>query len=356
MAFQSFEMTDLSIDGLGEFAIEGFEAAVRGQFAMRLGRFAIGGIPFGGIDGLNRLAASLDSGKDIDPTSVVPSIGFLELADLDVQTPDIDRLSLARIRLDTSDYVGLVPSATTFEMSGLVVPTNAITDRQARALMERFGYEKIDLNFFAEAAWKPAGQVLTVKDLRFSLKDMGGMAMNFAVGGFPLPALQDDKALQAALPGMTFLNGELTFQDESIIGNGLDMLAEQMHARPDAFRQQFADAIPFFLSMATANDPQLLALIQRSGLLPKLIPVVRDFVAVPGSSITFSAKPLTPVGVMAIAQAAESAPSTLADLLGLTITGKRGEVAPPPEEENKVEPPPPAPPTQSPGAAQQPAQ
>ncbi|MEQ8695753.1 MAG: hypothetical protein RLT05_04240 [Bauldia litoralis] len=337
MAFSGFDMTDISVDGIGEIAIEGLESAVRGQFAMRLGRFAIGDIPLGGIEGLTDLVAAIDSGKDIDPESLAPGLGFLELVDLNVQTPDIERLGLARVRLDTSDYVGLFPTSASLEVSGLVIPTDAITDRQARALLERFGYEKVDFSFFLDTAWQAAGEVLTVKDLRFGLEDMGGLAMKFAIGGFPLGAAHDEALMMLAYPRMTLLDAEVTFEDESIVGNGLDMLAEQMNAPPETFRKQFADAIPFFLSMATVNDPQLMALIQRSGLLPKLVPVIRDFVAVPGSSITLSAQPPKPVGLVALTDAVENAPATLVDLLGLTITGTPGEVAPEPVEEMPVE-------------------
>ncbi|MEQ9692194.1 MAG: hypothetical protein RLO48_20970, partial [Bauldia litoralis] len=219
----------------------------------------------------------------------------------------------------------------------LMIPTDAITDRQARAVLERFGYEKVDFSFFLDTAWQAAGEVLTVKDLRFGLEDMGGLAMKFAIGGFPLGAAHDEALMMLAYPRMTLLDAEVTFEDESIVGNGLDMLAEQMNAPPETFRKQFADAIPFFLSMATVNDPQLMALIQRSGLLPKLVPVVRDFVAVPGSSITLSAQPPKPVGLMALTDAVENAPATLVDLLGLTITGTPGEVAPEPVEEAPAE-------------------
>ncbi len=57
--------------------------------------------------------------------------------------------------------------------------------------------------------------------------------------------------------------------------------------------------MPFLLSVAVQNDPQLMAIVNQSGLFKQLTPAVRDFVANPGSSITVSLAPPTPVELQA---------------------------------------------------------
>ncbi|MBZ0229924.1 MAG: hypothetical protein K8F58_15935, partial [Bauldia sp.] len=105
----------------------------------------------------------------------------------------------------------------------------------------------------------------------------------------------------------------------------------------DKFRQQFADAMPFLLSISALNNPQFMAIVQKSGLLGKLTPVVKEFVAIPGSSITVSASPAIPVPLPRIAATTQDAPDTLVELLGITISG---EAAPPPAPAPEVTPPP----------------
>ncbi len=94
-----------------------------------------------------------------------------------------------------------------------------------------------------------------------------------------------------------------------------------MHAPPDRFRQQFADAMPLMLSLFVLHDPHLMALVQKSGLLAKLAPVVKAFIAAPGSSITVSLAPPTPVALPAIEKAAQETPGSLISMLGLTVAG-----------------------------------
>ena len=50
MVLGEFHISDLSSDRLGEFAIEGFDGAVQGQGAVKIGRFAFGGIVFPSLD------------------------------------------------------------------------------------------------------------------------------------------------------------------------------------------------------------------------------------------------------------------------------------------------------------------
>ncbi|MCP4309325.1 MAG: hypothetical protein GY788_31515, partial [bacterium] len=98
LAIGDFTISDLSIEGLREFSLEGFEMALRGQFATRVGRFSIGNMIFGGIEGLKRLIATIDKGGEPDPEQVVPVVGFAEIIDFQLQTPDIENLSLGRFR------------------------------------------------------------------------------------------------------------------------------------------------------------------------------------------------------------------------------------------------------------------
>ncbi len=248
-----------------------------------------------------------------------------------------------------------MPTAGTAELVGLTIPTSAIRDRKTRDMLQRFGYDLIDFNAFAQSEWQEAGETFIVKDLRLGVKGMGTLAMKFALSGFPLAAFQDQKVLEAALPNIKLVDGELTFKDETIVGTGLTLLAEQFgfNVPLEQFRKQFAGAIPLLLSFATASDPKLAALIQKSGLLRQLTPAVSKMVAAPGGSITFDLKPPTPVTLETIPNVAETTPENLAALLGLSISGEEGEApAPPPAPSPTPAPPPaPAPPANQDGSA-----
>ncbi len=329
VAIQDIHFDDLSIDGLGEFGIEGIEAVVQGQGAIEVGRFAFGNISFGGYDALKQIIAASMTTPPPDMTALAPKLGFVELLGLELQTPEIPRLSLERFRTDFSDYVGLIPTRASAALAGLSIPVSAITDPSSRDMLRKLGYDRIVSRFGFDGDYDPQSQRLTIGDLHYGIADMGSFAMSAVLGDLPVEALQDEVLLQAVAPSLRLEQARFTFKDDSIVGKGLDLLAGYMNAPPGLFRDQFADAMPFLLSIAVQNDPQLMAIVNQSGLFKQLTPIVRDFVANPGSSITVALDPPTPVRLEAIGTAVENTPKEVVGLLGLTISGEKGTLPPP---------------------------
>ena len=127
LVVRDFHLNDFSIDGLGEFGVEGIEGVVQGQGAIELDRFAFGGITFGGYDALTAIIAASTASPPADMSGLAPHLGFVELLGLNLQTPDIPRLDLERFRADVSDYIGVIPTTASVAMTGLSVPVSAIT-------------------------------------------------------------------------------------------------------------------------------------------------------------------------------------------------------------------------------------
>ncbi len=331
-ALRDFHMNDFSIDGLGEFGFEGLEGVVQGQGAIEMARFAFGGITFGGYEALTEMIAAGTASPPRDVSHLAPKLGFVEIAGIELQTPDIARLSVERFRSDFSDYAGLIPTRITAALKGLSIPVSAITDPSTRDMLRTLGYDRVVAGFGLDAAYDQAAKRLTLADLNYGIEQMGWFSMSGAVSGMPIEALTDEALMQRITPELVLERAKFTFKDDSIVGKGLDLLAGYMNAPAGMFRDQFADAMPFLLSVAVQNDPQLMAIVNQSGLFKQLTPVVRDFVANPGSSITISIDPPAPVAFQAITDAVENTPKEVVPLLGLTITGEKGTLTPPPAE------------------------
>src|SRR5262249_20249722 len=63
-ALGDFHISDLSIEGLGEMAIEGLAGTIEGQGAIKIGRFAFGGLKFADLEMLRTLVrASAENGN-----------------------------------------------------------------------------------------------------------------------------------------------------------------------------------------------------------------------------------------------------------------------------------------------------
>ncbi len=311
-------ISDLSIDRLGEFAVDDFSTEVADVGAVKLGHFAIGNVVLPGADGLLQAIIASESETAPDVAAVAPKPGFIELSGLDTAIVDAPHIALAKLRIDLADYIGTVATTISADMTDLVVPVSSL-EPDAQAVFNKFGYDTLDVGYHLKVNWDEAAEALNVDNLQFDMKGAGGLAFSMLLGGLPRAAIETPAMLPSVLPGLSLRKARLTLKDDSIVGKSLDMLADKMHADPAKFRQQFADAMPLLLSLFVLHDPKIAALVRETGVLATLAPVVKAFVAAPGSSITVAMTPPAPVAVPAILAAAQNEPASLIPLLGLSF-------------------------------------
>ncbi len=309
-------VADLSSDGLGEFSLDGLNGAVEGQGAIKIGRLAFGGLTFPSLASLMAMSGRGPS-EDTDPLAFLPKLGFAELTGVDVATPDVDHFKLEKFRLDLGKYIGPIPTAVSAEVDGFNMPV-ALMKEPSRQTLTRLGYDRIAADYRVKYGWDEAKSLLSIDDLYFGIRNMGSIAASARIGGLTRDAI-DHPTDPAGIGNLSLIDARIAFTDASIVGKGLGLLAERMKVPPEKFREQFAAALPFLISISPINDPTILAIIKQSGLLAKIGPAVKTFVAGPGT-LTISLAPPTPVGIGQIAEAASNAPQTLPDLLNLTLT------------------------------------
>ena len=170
LAIGDIHLNDLSIDGLGEFGIGDLDVASPDFGTVKMGRFAFGGITFPSVEAIETAIAASEQGGEPDTMTLIARLGFFELGAVDVQTPDIDHVALDRFRLDLGDYVGPVPTRVVMDLSGLQIPSSAVTDSDARAMLARLGYDNIDVHYGLSAHWTEADQTVTVDNFDVGLK------------------------------------------------------------------------------------------------------------------------------------------------------------------------------------------
>ena len=328
-------ISDLSMDRLSAFAIDDFATSVPFLGSIKLRHFAIGNVALPGADALvQAMPANAANGAsgNAGPPSLAPRPGSIDMAGLEVTALGAPFGSLGKLHVDLADYVGAVATSISADVGNLVLPVSLLSPG-AQAVFARLGYDTLQLNSHLDAKWNAADETLSVDHLTVDLKDGGGLALSMRLAGLPRAAIETPQSLTAALPGLSLKAATLTLRDDSIVGKGLDLLAEKMHAKPETFRQQFAGAMPLLLSLFVLHDPKVKALVGQSGILAKLAPVVKAFVAAPGSSITVSLAPPTPVAFEAISAAADTDPASLIAMLGLTaassaVPAQEGGVTP----------------------------
>lgn len=318
-----FNISDLSMERLGQFALDDFSTSFPDVGSFKLAHFAVGNVVLPGADAWLQAidAGATGSGGN----RLVPKPGFVEMSGLAFALANTPPITLDTLRIDMGDYVGPVATSMSADVGGLVLPVSALPPG-ARATFQKLGYDPLTLACRLKAKWNPADETVAVDRLAVDLKGGGGLDLSMRLGGLPRSALENPKTLSAELPNLTLKSATLTLKDDSIVGKGLDLLAEKMHAPPDRFRQQFAEAMPLILSLFVLHDPKVAALVRQSGILAKLAPVVKAFVAAPGSSVTVTLAPPAPVAFSAISAAVDSEPASLLTMLGLTATSSAAPV------------------------------
>ena len=334
-------ISDLSVDRLGEFAVDDFSTKVEDVGTVKLGHFAIGNVLLPGADGLAQVIAASEGGMSSSPdmNALVPKPGFIELSGLDTHIVDAPDVALGKLRIDLADYVGMVATTISADMSDLVMPVSSL-ESDAQQVFKKLGYDTLDLSYVLKTSWSPAAETLNVDTLQFNMKGAGGLGLSMVLNGLPRAAIEKPEMLSRVLPTLTLSKATLTLKDDSIIGKSLDILAEKMHADPEKFRQQFADAMPLLLSLFVLHDPKVSAIVRETGIMATMAPVVKAFIAAPGSSITVSMAPPTAVSLPVIAQTLQDDPASLITLLGLSFDSpalKDGGTVNPPSPEAPAE-------------------
>jgi hypothetical protein len=323
-----FHIADYSIESIGEIAVEGLSGSIEGQGSIKIGRVALGDIKLADPEvwrSALQAGGNTDAGPPIDQTRLFPKIGFAEARGIDIQALDVFHIVLDKARADLGNYVGFFPTKVDAGMSGLDLPVAAM-DPESRAILARLGYDHISLNYRLKSAWDAHKNEVAIDDFQFRAANIGAIAASGRIGGVTGAFLENPGDPDAA-PDFSLISGKLTFSDESIVGKGLDLLAEKMKAPPDKFRRQFVDALPFLLSMSAVSNPALMTTLRQSGLLPKLTPALKTFVGEPGGSLTVTMAPSTPVGLAAATEAADKAPETLINLLNVSFSAAAGKPA-----------------------------
>lgn len=305
-------LADASVDSIGEFSIEDGEGMVAGQGAVKLGKLAFGGLILPPLSALSAAATAYDTGGDVDVSSVVPSVGYVELGGIDFDAAGISPVHLGHFRADLGDYVDKVPTTVTAALAGADVPTDLIPDARAQRLLTQFGYDRVVLDGSGKADWAAGGDI-AIRDFSLGMKDVGTISGEADLAAPPPTDAQHMAAVAKAPETVSLKRGTVSFTDDSLVDKALGAQAATLNIDAAKFREQFAKGLPFMLMLLGNKDLQA-----------QLASVLQTFIRTPGT-ITANASPDRPVTIAALVEAAKTAPFSLFDLLNVSVSGVAGQ-------------------------------
>jgi hypothetical protein len=308
-------LANLSIEGLGEFALAGFSAGVRDLATVKAGRVAVGGLIFPKSEVIANAIRTAFTRGDVDVSTVAPVVGFVELGAVDLSVTNYPSTHLGKFRVDFGNHIGNLP--TSFKIGVTEADLDAVLmPGTLRELLTRYGYTRIKADMAGTVAWNEQKKTTTLSGVKLTAKDVGTLTVDAVLNGperSDIDKLDSLAAFQTFSGKLALVNGTVSFKDDSIVGRVLNEQASGVKVEPDRFRDQFARGLPFMLLPVGTAD------FQR-----KATPVFQDFIRNPGT-VTLAAAPAMPVGLPALMAAAQSSGVfNLPTLLNLTVSGTPG--------------------------------
>lgn len=210
--------------------------------------------------------------------------------------------------------------------TGLYADMSKLPDEKSRMTLSALGYNTLSGNITYSGLWNTSDGRMTVDEMVTTVDDAAALKMTFDISGYTpqfVAALQDMQkqmadgkidqqaqglAMLGLMQQLTFNGMQLRVEDASLTGKVLDFFAKQQGVDRNAMVQQTKGVLPFML--AQLNNPQFAA---------KVTEAVGAYLDNP-QSLTVTAAPPNPVPAAQIMAAGMSAPQSIPDVLGVTVT------------------------------------
>jgi hypothetical protein len=255
----------------------------------------------------------------VDPATIPGEAPFqgtvfstAEATDLKISAKDKPgEVTIASISMENSDIVDNVPRASKGEVADITIPPEAFADSQVGP--QTIGYEKLVLDVSWDGSHDPAKKTVDIRDFTLGIQDGGDLTITGIMGNLPSPTEMNDpdageKAAKIELHTVT-----IRYDDNSLAGRVLDVLAQQQGISREEYANQIAGALPF-----------LLAALNNQAFQDQVAGALGTFLKDP-QSITVKLQPDAPVSGEEIMGLAGTSPQSIPDRLKATITANTDE-------------------------------
>lgn len=293
---------------LADFAVEGLDV-VADKGVVRLGRFGLTDLRMPDGGDLDRAIAAAVVGADIDPSSLVPTVGHVEIAELEALEPGSPTVTLKGLTIDLGGFIRAIPTTVAIELRHFVAPA-ALSDEEGRRTLARLGYDRIDLSGALRLAWQKATRELTIGEAAVEIAEMGRLAVEARLTDVPESVFSRPETAALALLGVRLAEARATYTDASIANRLLKMMADDQGMKPARFKRKLLDEIsPLFAEIRDGERRR------------RIVEAVKRFIEDP-KMLAAVLRPRDPVPLTEILAATET-PAALAERLELTVSAGR---------------------------------
>lgn len=277
---------------------------------------AISGKSNGSIAGATLTNVTVLDPKEVKATG--PGSGLLfataEAKDLKIARNDQPgELSVARVFVEVRSIVDNVPQDSFGTVEDITLPPEFFA--QSKFKPETIGYDKLTLDLSWDGVRDLAAKTMTIRDFTLSLQDGGEFSVTGIMGNLPEPSQLNDPNASSKAGATQVHTMTMRYDDKSLAGRIMDMLAKQQGITREAYANQIAAALPFLLISMPINNPEFQTEV--AGALGAFLKDPR--------SLTVKLEPTAPVSGQDIMGIMQSSPQTLPDKLNASVTANTAE-------------------------------
>ncbi len=304
-------LADYDTGKLGSFHVDSIEFAApqaKRPVSFSLAKIALAGADLRAV--LTAVAASAGQDPAARRQAIAAAYAESQLAQFDMDGMALKiapgpRVELASFHSQGSRQADGV-SVGSAALRGLsVAADDSVMPEQAHAMLQRFGSDRVVLDEDTEAAWTEATKHLDLSRLDLTARDLGVLHFTASLDGIDRAGMNapDTATRLASFMGVRVLHAALWFDDRSLVGRVIGVLAMQQNATPEQVRAEAAMPLAG-LSMLLPDEPD--AASQVSAFLDH------------PHSLRIALDPPAPVS---LGQVARAPMTERAHMLGLKITG-----------------------------------
>jgi hypothetical protein len=275
---------------------------------------AISGESTGAIGGASITNATVFDPKAVPANSPTGAVIFANLEANDLRFTAKDQpgeLTIARIGVETGNVVEGVPQDNKGTVDDLTIPPEYFNNSQVKP--STIGYDKLVFDVTWDGSRDLAADTVTVRDATISLQDGGTFKLTGKVGNVPEPRQMNDADATAKATEMEVHTLTFRYDDQSLAGRVLDLMAQQQGVDRAQYVQQISGALPFLL--AALNNPEFQN--QVAGALGAFLQDPK--------SLSVTIAPEAPISAAEIVGIASTAPQSLPERLKASVTANTAQ-------------------------------
>tara|TARA_R110001599_G_scaffold270972_3_gene471937 strand:+ start:1305 stop:2468 length:1164 start_codon:yes stop_codon:yes gene_type:complete len=223
-------------------------------------------------------------------------------------TPEAPLVTVAAIDTVADINDDNIPVAGEVTVSNVSIQVSDLQESRIQRDIKQLGYDEMQFSLTAKGSYAPEEDTLTVESFELTGDNVATLTFSASIGGIPESFMASPLDPRTIIATASIGSLDLRFVDDSLTGRVLTAQAQKMGTEPEALAAQLSGALPFFL-----------AVLENDAFQTQVADAVSSFLNGP-ENFNITMEPEKPTPFIQVFAALTSAPGTIVELLGLSIS------------------------------------